>query len=455
MNDICETIISHKLYLNNDKHIKWGFIQPLTGGFYIGARKAIGHDADWIMSFPGFADKLIKKHKNGNETILCGNEYNLLKWLEKQHIKIPYYTFDRQPFDIDFSNIKETKILSDDNTQPNFEDIDLVIALPVCSGLSRITTSNTKTETRDAKNSNQLFITEYTLSVIKPKMYVYENAPALYSVTGSDMRQQLENIALEHHYSILYYKTDTCLHDNPQKRPRTFVIFQRWQENGKPQLPNKFGWEDIETNLIDYLDKIPEDATQQEPIEMSHFNMALLDYTKYLFGENNWREKSNKDLLSNITISDKYDDFKEFIKNSCPYVTDKEFGQFNHFLDHVKYKLSINKGYYSCNCYLGPDNKVGSIQFKSMQSYLNPKYDRHYTIREALFLMGMPNDFELQGTLNANFPKIGQNVPVRTAQFIISQIVKILEHWDDKKQIDERKNNSNVLKQDNTKQRIE
>lgn len=439
----------------NNKYIKWGFIQPLTGGFYIGARKAIGHDADWIISFPGFADKIIKKHKNGAETILCGNEYNLLKWLEKQNVKVPYYKFDRQPFDINLSNINETKILSDDNTQPSFENMDLVIALPVCSGLSRITTYNTKTETRDSKNSNQLFITEYTLSVIKPKMYVYENAPALYSATGADMRHKLEDIALKNHYSILYYKTDTCLHDNPQKRPRTFVIFQRWQKNDKVQLPNKFAWEYIDINLKDYLDKIPNDATQQIPIEMSHFNIALLDYTKHLFGEYNWREKSNKDLLANITISNRYDYFKEFIKNNCKYVTDKEYVQFCHFLDHVKYKISINKGYYSFNCYLGPNDKVGSIQFKSMQSYIHPKYDRHYTIREALFLMGMPNDFELYGTLKDNFPKIGQNVPVRTAQFIISQVVNVLEHWDEENQVTERKSECNVLKQDNTRKKID
>ena len=209
-------------------------------------------------------------------------------------------------------------------------------------------------------------------------------------------------------------------------------------KNDKPQSPNKFEWEDIEIKLTDYLDKIPDDATQQVPIEMTHFNIALLDYTKHLFGEKNWREKSNRDLLTNVTKSNRYDEFKEFIKNNCKYVTDKEYGQFCHFLDHVKYKLFINKRYYSTNYYLGPDDKVGSIQFKSMQSYLHPKYDRHYTIREALFLIGMPNDFELYGTLKANFPKIGQNVPVRTAQFIISQAVNVLEHWCDEKQINER-----------------
>ena len=30
--------------------IKWGCIQPLTGGMYIGAEKAFGHPASWIIS---------------------------------------------------------------------------------------------------------------------------------------------------------------------------------------------------------------------------------------------------------------------------------------------------------------------------------------------------------------------------------------------------------------------
>ena len=443
--------------------IKWGFIQPLTGGLYIGARNAIGHDAEWIISFPGFRGKQVKKHKDGTETEIVANESNLYAWLEKQqhdanYFVPPYYIFDRQAFDTNLQDINNTKILdyvSHEDTNVDYSNMDLVIALPVCSGLSRITTSKTTAETRESKNCNQLFITKYTLSVIKPKMFIYENAPGLYSNVGTELRQQLEEIALKYHYSILYYKTDTMYHGNPQKRPRTFVIFQQWNAD-KPQLPNKFGWERKDVILVDYLKEIPENATQEIPIPMSHFNRALIDYAKHLYGGENWREKSYRDLMSNFTIKGDYDKFKDFLINNCSsYITEKEYKSFFHFLDHVKYKLSLGKGYYSCSAYLGPNDKVGSIQFKSLQSYLNPTHDRHYTIREALHLMGMPHDFELQGTPEANFPKIGQNVPVKTGQFIVSQVVDILNNWYNEERIAERTLGENILKMDNTHQRID
>ena len=44
--------------------------------------------------------------------------------------------------------------------------------------------------------------------------------------------------------------------------------------------------------------------------------------------------------------------------------------------------------------------------------------------------MGMPHDFVLYGDININYPKIGQNVPVRTAQFIVSEVLKLIENWD-------------------------
>ena len=45
------------------KKIKWGCIQPLTGGMYIGAENAIGCKADWVLSYPGLSD--IKLNQDG------------------------------------------------------------------------------------------------------------------------------------------------------------------------------------------------------------------------------------------------------------------------------------------------------------------------------------------------------------------------------------------------------
>ena len=56
--------------------MKWGCIQPLTGGMYIGASQALNKDAEWIISYPGTDD--VKYDKDGN-IVTAGNEYNLIK----------------------------------------------------------------------------------------------------------------------------------------------------------------------------------------------------------------------------------------------------------------------------------------------------------------------------------------------------------------------------------------
>ena len=69
------------------KKIKWGFIQPLTGGFAIGAEKAIGSAPDWVLSFPGFCGHT----ENPDGTVKSAmNEYHYLMYTNKSTVSIPY-----------------------------------------------------------------------------------------------------------------------------------------------------------------------------------------------------------------------------------------------------------------------------------------------------------------------------------------------------------------------------
>ena len=84
--------------------------------------------------------------------------------------------FDRTMFQDDFN--MNPNIDNDNNLPaPSYDNLDLVIAVPVCSGLSMVTSA--KDETKHLRNCNMLYITQYALSVIKPKAYVFENAPTL------------------------------------------------------------------------------------------------------------------------------------------------------------------------------------------------------------------------------------------------------------------------------------
>ena len=85
-----------------------------------------------------------------------------------------------------------------------------------------------------------------------------------------------------------------------------------------------------------------------------------------------------------------------------------------------------------------------SVQFRSMPNMLHYSGKRFCTIREYLSLMGLPEDFELYGNESC-LAKIGQNVPVKTAKFIVEQIFNTIENWETTK----RDIGNNVLMQDN------
>ena len=74
--------------------------------------------------------------------------------------------------------------------------------------------------------------------------------------------------------------------------------------------------------------------------------------------------------------------------------------------------------------------------FKMMERTLHPKEDRLFTCRELLHLMGMPDDFELQGDFQKEYRKIGQNVPMRTAYWIVKAAI---EAYDTENDLNEKK----------------
>ena len=63
--------------------------------------------------------------------------------------------------------------------------------------------------------------------------------------------------------------------------------------------------------------------------------------------------------------------------------------------------------------------------------------------------MGMPHDFELHGDIACNYKKIGQNVPVKTAEWIVKECLRVLTLLNEP-----RDNSSNVSYIDNVKKTI-
>ena len=421
--------------------MKWGCLQPLTGGMYLGAEEALGCPASWIISYPGLDSTKVKDGK----IVSAGNEYSLLEYLKKKDRQVPYFNFCHSMFD-DIA-INEVEIVAEDSVMdhPDFKDIDIVVGVPVCSGLSQATIAGQ--ETKESRNCNMRFLANYALSVIRPKVYIFENAPGLMSDRGDEMRGDLEGIALRNGYSVLYFKTDTMLHGNCQRRPRTFVMFQRWRD-GKMSTPYSIRFCDERVSPEEYLGMVPPDATQNVPFKMSVLNEMLLEYLRSKFGTE-WRQVTGKTPMDYIVKHSLCDSLLDFVEENAD---GRDVRRMVKWINHAKMKHEQGLNYYSMAIWTYDKNVcTPSVQFKSLQSLLHHSEDRLLTTREALWLMGMPMDFELAGDPNTESPKIGQNVPVGTARYIVSEARRWIEDWDNP---DERTDLSrNTSFYDNTKKR--
>lgn len=405
------------------KNIKWGCIQPLTGGMYIGAEYAIKHPASWVISYPG----LTATKEINNNIVDAGNEYNLLKWCESRKEIPPYMVFNRKPFDA-FDNTK-VELIRDEKwstVEPNFENTDLVISVPVCSGLSQATIA--KDETKDARNNNMLFNATYTLENIKPTAYIFENAPGLVGNNGAPIRKMLNELGENYGYSVGYFKTNTLFHNNCQNRIRTFVVFLKWRgkDKGFPSF-NKI-YERV--SIKDYFSQISKNAKQNDiTYTMTEENKLLIEYFKHKFG-NNWRNKSSLCTIDNIINNNLYDDAIEFIENNAE--TDHAKNKLVKYIKHVREKIEQNLGIYSMTpiCLTENMDYVPACTFKTIPALLHYEEDRLLTVREWLHLMGLPEDFILYGDINRTYAKIGQNVPVNTAKYIVSEACRFIENFD-------------------------
>lgn len=414
------------------KDLKWGFIQPLIGGAYLGAESAIGKPAEWILSFPGFC-----AHTDNEDGTVksCGNDYHLMKYLEK-HDRLPnYMTIDRAPFaDLtdDDNDINPTIIRNEfsKSDSVSFENIDIVCALPVCSGLSNATTTKNE-ETKAARNNNMKWITKFVLKRIQPKAYIFENAPALFAGKKAEpIRKIIEDLALENGYAVSYFKTDTNLHHNAQNRPRTFVICWKWQ-NGEMQTPPVINFENAPMSVKEFLAGYPTDSIQDFPEDITPLNQCLMDFMVAKYPED-WREKVAEAATGmGFVIQNNLDnEFIEYVKN-YKFSEEKHRDQSLHCVTHAREKYESDSWIFDTTLKVVTEKKgIMTVMHKNNTCMLHPFENRLFKVSELAYCMGMPKDFYIYGGKYEHYWQVGQNVPAKTMQYIVSEIVRIVSDWD-------------------------
>lgn len=406
------------------KKIKWAAIQPLTGGMFLGAEEAFGYPAEWILTYKGLDE--IKRNKEGNITAVA-NEAYLLNYLKKVNREVPYYKMNREMFDCNVDDMNPEITLDGEPAKPDY-DVDVVVAVPVCSGLSMVTSA--KDDTKNERNCNMLYLVKLALTTIRPKVYLFENAPTLMGFRGDELRSQFEQIANENDYVVVYYKTDTWKHYNCQKRPRTFVMFVK-KIDGESKVPT-LDFTDHKMTIEEFFANIPEGLSNQEECEASPHNYMVIDFFKYKYGKN-WIDNVNGCLMKNIVQRGLIDELLNFMDSydKMPIETKEKV---RHYIEHIRKKTSMGLNWYGSDCCYYKEH-FPAIQFRSITTTIHPSGERMCNVREYLELMGMPHDFDWFGD-KGNLPKIGQNVPVKTAKFVTEQAIKIVNNWNNESRQD-------------------
>jgi site-specific DNA-cytosine methylase len=383
-----------KKHMSNYKHAA---IVPLMGGFSIAATNVLGVPPEIILSYEPFFN----------------NDKLYLNYLASNGHYPPYFQIDKLE--------KEKKIK---DIQHFAGRLDIVHGVFPCSGLSMA--GNLKKGERSTSPVNDWMIngTNFVLEVLRPNVFVFENAPNLSSPSGDIVRKKLMEIARYHGYAGTFYKTDTLLHGIPQRRPRTYTILHKG--NKAPIL--EYYRKDA-PSIAEYLKDIPKDATLQNKYATKEPHIKDFEVVRFLkqkFG-NNWREEilSVKDHLCSYGYMHKkgmLEEYEEFIKE----LGDQAHPTSVKDIAHVIKKLGMGKNYrLSHRVLLMDKDYVYAVIGELMERNVHPTEDRRMNIREYLHLMGMPHDFEIDDP--RDYPKLTQNCPVGTNEDITKEIVAIIE----------------------------
>jgi len=365
---------------------------PLIGGFTVASMNVTGVPPVAITSYDPFFD----------------NDSLLLRYLDKKEIEVPYYS------------INESEPIPDLSKFIN--KLDFVNGTPPCAGLSM--SGNLKAGARKNSPVNDWMINsaDYVMGVLKPTVYVFENAPNLFTNIGDNVREKLKELAIKHGYAGTFYKTDSIFHGLPQRRPRTYTILV--QGIHAPKL-NYFTRK--APSVAEYIKNIPEDATMQDMYmskEPFIKDFEIVRFLKTKFGDN-WRQEfldtkehlTSYDFLTRKELLNEYRDFVLSEENPNPSSVKD--------INHVLKKIAMDKNYRLSHRVLCVDKKhIYAVIGEMMERNIHPTEDRRMNMREYMHLMGLPMDFDLFG--RKEFGKLPQNVPVQTSEDIIREVIAII-----------------------------
>lgn len=364
--------------------MNYASIVPLIGGETLAMENAFDKPPEYILSYEAFAnnDQHIVEHYNR---------------------AVPYH------------------VLSGDSTDPAYASVDVVNTVCPCAGLSSLSPSAGSTNSAN----DWMFITsEYVLGTLSPQVFWGENAPRLASKMGEPVVRRLRKIADKYGYTFSIFKTKSLLHGLSQVRDRTFYFF--WKGDTVPifdyvHRPHEKIEDLIRSVKYDENDPMSTMLTNNKKPTDNPFYKYVLEEIEGGITHQEFAAKIEKTTnpLDYIEANGiKY-------RNVAQWMEERGYEREAAKCKRMHDKLASGGNIMRKNTEI-PKDFIGAFVGHMPTSIAHPDHDRYLTVREAMSIMKMPEDFQLQGGLK-NLNHICQNVPVTTATDMANQIKKYLD----------------------------
>lgn len=349
--------------------------------------------------------------KNENNHIVFANEFD----------KTAANVFSMNFPDINMIN-KDIKNLAKNEIEKLIgdEEIDLIIGGPPCQSYSTI---GRRIYDDKAKMYNQYY---RMLSIIKPKMFLFENVKGMLSMKDekgkyviSDIQKKFAKINNSLGYNITYDILDAANFGVPQHRERVFIIGIR------NDLDIKWNFESLKTvSKYITLEEAISDLPKVNPgTNITNYKTKTIknDYQKLM--------RAKEDKLT-CHFSPVYGEKIQTVINHVPQ------GEGKNYINKLIDDGILNE---SCRLTSGYNNTYGRLYAKkpcttitnnlatpSALRCIHYKENRALTPREGARIQSFPDWFEFAGTKKDLTMQIGNAVPPLLAMTLANQLEEIL-----------------------------
>jgi site-specific DNA-cytosine methylase len=353
----------------------------------IAAAKAFGKPGEYMMSFEPFwaNDKHIVNH----------------------HSDVPYYVLDK-------------------GGKPHTQ-VDVIHATCPCAGLSQLSQGYGD---HNAANDWMPIVAKYVMGECRPAVFYGENAPGLAGKIGANVRANLIQIGKENGYTATFYRTRSLLHGIPQVRERAFYFFWKSSVFGPNRTPLLQYYNEPHQKIEDLLRGITSNF-QMEPIN-SKIPSVSDPYYRFILEEIHGGI-THREFSTNVLepLKARGNDSLSYIElQGYDYRTVGEWmakeGLEREVAKCAKRQAKLDAGgNLMRRGTVVPKDYIGAFVGHYPTCLTHPDYDRFITYREAMSIMGLPENFELlDPKKSANH--ICQNVPVKTAFDMATEVREVL-----------------------------